>query len=80
LHKLCEFWKKAHEEFRGKPFYEAVSVNKASLTDLMQYMIDQGVAIYGVEVEHGWSEIHSREDYFRVSEYFKSLEAISNAL
>jgi len=80
LQKLCEFWKKAHEEFRGKPFYEAVSVNKASLTDLLQYMIDQGVAIFGVEVEHGWSEIHSREDYFRVSEYFKSLEAISNAL
>jgi choline kinase len=80
LQKLCEFWKKAQEQFKGQPFYEAVSVDKAALTDLLQYMIDQGVSVYGVEVEHGWSEIHSREDYLRVSEYFKSIEAVSNAL
>jgi len=79
LQKLCEYWKLAHEKFQGKRFYEAVSVDKATLTDLLQYMIDQGVAVYGVEVEHGWSEIHSREDYLRVSEYFKDIKAVSNA-
>ncbi len=76
--KLREAWQQARQKFQGKPFYEASAVEKASLTDLLQYMIDLGTPIYGMEVEHGWSEIHSLEDYRRVSQYFKATENLSN--
>lgn len=76
--KLREAWRTAHEQFQGKPFYEAASVDKAGFTDILQYVIDGGTPVYGIEIEHGWSEIHSLEDYRRVSEFFKSAENLSN--
>lgn len=69
---LVDAWDEALRHFEGKPFYEASSVRKASLTDLLQYVIDRGTPVYGLEIEHGWSEIHSLEDYRRIAEYFKS--------
>jgi phosphoenolpyruvate phosphomutase len=39
--------------------------------DLIQYLIDHGQAVYGLEIEHGWSEIHSLEDLERVRAHFE---------
>lgn len=78
LQKFKKYWHKVQKEFKNKRFYEAASVDKAGLTDLLQYMIDQKVPVFGMEVEHGWSEIHSRQDYRRVSEFFKNAETLSN--
>jgi len=71
---LCKAWDDAHPAFQNKSFYEASSVLKASFTDIIQFMIDSGIPIYGLEVEHGWSEIHSIDDYRRLQEYFDSSE------
>ena len=78
--ELRASWLRACREFKNRPFYEAASVAKAGLTDLLQYMIDRKTPVYGMEVEHGWSEVHSREDYRRVSEYFQNAESLSNVL
>lgn len=67
---LGQAWKQALEKFKGQRFYESKSVEKADVNDLMQYLIDQGQPVHGLEIEHGWSEIHSLEDYERVNSYF----------
>lgn len=64
-------WEKARSDFHGRPFYESASVEGADFNDLVQYLIDQDQPVYGLEIEHGWSEIHSREDYERVDSYFR---------
>lgn len=74
---LKESWEKAQTEYAGKAFYEAKSVLQASFTDLLQYMIDQKIPVYGLEIEHGWSEVHSADDYKRVCDYFEKNEAVS---
>lgn len=70
LEFLRQAWQNALEKFRGKRFYESDSVEKADLNDLLQYLIDLGHPVHGLEIEHGWSEIHSLEDYERVNSYF----------
>ncbi len=72
LRILSDSWDRAISKFKNKPFYEAPSVDKADFTDLVQYMIDQGESIYGLEIEHGWSEIHSIEDLDRVSQHYNA--------
>jgi phosphoenolpyruvate phosphomutase len=64
-------WEKARVDFRDRPFYESESAEKADFNDLVQYLIDQDQPVYGLEIEHGWSEIHSKEDYERVDSYFR---------
>lgn len=46
-----------------RPFHEAESLQTASLTDLIQELIERGVEVSCVEVSSGWMEIHSFEDY-----------------
>jgi phosphoenolpyruvate phosphomutase len=47
----------------GGPFHEAPSFSKASLTDMIQHLIERGHAVHAVEVSSGWIELHSFEDY-----------------
>lgn len=70
LESLKSAWSEAQNKFKNKPFYEASSVDTASLTDLLQFMIDSGAEVCGMVIEHGWSEIFSLEDYERVERYF----------
>ena len=72
LEKLKSAWQEALRKFQGRPFYEAPSVEKADLTDLLLYLLDQGTEIFGMEIEHGWSEIHSIDDYERVCSHFQA--------
>ena len=64
-------WQEAAKKFKDKPFYESESLAKADFNDLIQFLMDQGHPVHGLEIEHGWSEIHSVEDYERVSRYFR---------
>jgi phosphoenolpyruvate phosphomutase len=43
-------------------FYDAPSFEMASVTDLLQALIDGGVSVYGLETHKGWLEIHNPED------------------
>ncbi|MBI3568149.1 MAG: isocitrate lyase/phosphoenolpyruvate mutase family protein [Gemmatimonadetes bacterium] len=47
------------------PLHEADSFARASLTDLLQALIDDGTSVVAVEVTSGWLEIHSFDDYQR---------------
>lgn len=48
--------------FADKPFHDAVSVEKAYLTDMIQELIDRGYDISTTDIEGGWVEIDTHED------------------
>jgi phosphoenolpyruvate phosphomutase len=68
---LSRAWEEARAKFKGRPFYESPSVESADLMDFLQYLIDSEHPVHGMEVEHGWSEIHSLDDYERVNAHLK---------
>ena len=78
LRELKRAWEEALRQGGGRAFYEAPSVEQASVTDVLQYLIDRGVPVFGMEVEHGWSEIHSRDDYERLNAYFQQPEGAAS--
>ena len=46
------------------------NAEKADFNDLIQFILDRGFPVHGMEIEHGWSEIHSQEDWQRVNSHF----------
>ena len=60
---LREVYESAEAQYRGKSFHEASTFEKASLTDMLQELIDRTHAVSCVQVSSGWIEIHSFEDY-----------------
>ena len=75
LLQLRQAWEEARSQFQGRQFYEAPSVERAGFTDLLQYLIDRGHPVNGLEIEHGWSEVHSLDDYKRLNESFQASES-----
>ncbi|MBI3318676.1 MAG: isocitrate lyase/phosphoenolpyruvate mutase family protein [Candidatus Omnitrophica bacterium] len=71
LDALKRAWAEARVKFNGKPFYEARSVEEADFTDLIRYLLDGGFEVFGMEIDHGWSEIHSRDDVERAEAHFR---------
>jgi choline kinase len=47
---------------KGK-FHEAETFEKASITDMLQEMIDMGFEVDIIEINQGWIEIHNKKDY-----------------
>jgi phosphoenolpyruvate phosphomutase len=57
--------------YRGGPFHEASSLEQASLTDMIQELIDQRQDVYAVSIYKGWMEVDTFEDYQRAWAYIK---------
>jgi phosphoenolpyruvate phosphomutase len=56
-------YESAKAQYRSQPFQEAPTLDKASLTDMLQELINRDHAVTCVQVSSGWMEIHSFEDY-----------------
>jgi choline kinase len=76
---------KANYEFAGMALFRSKALkalrdawkespmdSKADFNELIQHMIDKQYPVYGFEISHGWSEIHSMEDYRRVCTFYES--------
>jgi phosphoenolpyruvate phosphomutase len=64
--KATEEFKRAYHEAgrkSGKGFHEAPTLQKASLTDLLQELIDRGQTVEAVPIYKGWMEVDSFEEY-----------------
>lgn len=64
--RLLGTWDRLMESRNGRPFYEADSVRKGALTDLLAHLLESGEEIAGVEIYKGWQEVDSFEDYRRM--------------
>jgi len=60
---MRECYRSSQERYRSAAFHEARSVSKASFTDLVQELIDEGHRIDAVPVFKGWMEVDSFEEY-----------------
>ena len=60
---LRDVYESAKAQYRSQRFQEAPTLDKASLTDMLQELINRGHAVTCVQVSSGWMEIHSFEDY-----------------
>lgn len=62
-------FKEIHDDcvrlYKNRTFHEASSIYQASFTDLIQEVIDRGIAVNLMEVNSGWMEIHNWQDYQR---------------
>jgi phosphoenolpyruvate phosphomutase len=64
--KGWKLFRRLYDAARGRApgrFHEAATLETASLTDMVQELIDQGHPVSCVQVTSGWMEIHSFEDY-----------------
>jgi len=50
------------------PFHEAPRLEQASLVDLVQELLDQGLPVTAVDIYKGWMEVDTYEDYVKVCE------------
>ena len=64
-----ETLRQVHERLKnvlnGDAFHEARDFKMASLTDMIQELIDQGHSVSAVDIYKGWMEIDTFEDYQR---------------
>jgi phosphoenolpyruvate phosphomutase len=60
---LKECYRRSQERYKTSGFHEASSVSKASFTDLIQELIDQGHRVDAVPIFKGWMEVDSFEEY-----------------
>ena len=60
---LFECYHMAQKQLQPSPFHESASLAKASFTDMLQELIDQGYRIQAVPVFKGWMEVDSFEEY-----------------
>lgn len=58
-----DVYKQNQQRYSGKPFQGKQSFERAYLSSFLQEIIDVGYPIYGMEVNAGWLEIHSLDDY-----------------
>lgn len=57
-------------EYQDRPFHQAISIQKAYLTDMIQELIDRGYAIHKVDINGNWIEMDTEEDFERASKEF----------
>ena len=60
---MRECYRSSQERYKSAAFHEARSVSKASFTDLVQELINEGHRIDAVPVYKGWMEVDSFEEY-----------------
>ena len=66
--KGAEILKKEYKRVKkqigsNSPFHEALSLEKAYLTDMVQELIDKGYAVKNVDIKGKWMEIDTIEDF-----------------
>lgn len=61
----------ARKLFQGKQFVRAATFENAYMTDMLQYLVNNGVNVSCVAIERGWYEIDTVEDYEKVNREFK---------
>ncbi|HEX9872700.1 MAG TPA: isocitrate lyase/phosphoenolpyruvate mutase family protein, partial [Candidatus Tectomicrobia bacterium] len=69
--RLLQTYHRVVGSYHGGPFHEAPSLEQASLTDMLQEIIDQQQDIHAVNIYKGWMEVDTFEDYQRAWAYIK---------
>lgn len=63
IETLKKSYRVASTHFADKGFHEAGAFQKASFTDMIQELIDQGQSVHCISTYKGWMEVDSFEEY-----------------
>jgi phosphoenolpyruvate phosphomutase len=69
--QLRQAYHRVVSSYRGGPFHEAASLEQASLTDILQELVNSQHDVYAVNIYKGWMEVDTFEDYQRAWAYIK---------
>ena len=67
---LINVYRDCENRHKGR-FHEADTFKNASMTDILQEMIDRGFKVVVGEVHKGWIEVHNTKDYEKIKEILK---------
>jgi phosphoenolpyruvate phosphomutase len=63
IQTLKNCYHSSQQRYSSYGFHESGSVSRASFTDLIQELIDQGHRVHAVPIFKGWMEVDSFEEY-----------------
>lgn len=63
-----EIYREVHNNYLGKPFHKASTLEKAYLTDFIQEIIDRGYPVKAAKIQKGWAEFDTVQDYNRIQD------------
>ena len=63
LQVFKEIYADCVKKYANKPFHNLASFEKASMSDLLQEIVDSGFPVHCLEVNSGWLEVHSLDNY-----------------
>jgi choline kinase len=62
------------KEYSQRPFQKADIFENAYLTDMLQELVDRGISVHCVNIESGWREIDTLEDYENIKAEFSRIK------
>lgn len=65
-----QMYQRAKVRYWNKPWQRGRIFQKVYMTDFLQALIDDGIPVYAVPVQHGWLEFDTVTDYEKVLEWF----------
>jgi L-glutamine-phosphate cytidylyltransferase len=68
---LRKFYNSCKEKYKTGVFQSARSFQVAYLTDIIQELVDNAVAVHCVPIENGWREIDTTEDFYKAKSLFE---------
>lgn len=71
------YYDQAKETYWEKPFMTANVFENAYVTDMLQYLIQEGVDVHATPIHGGWREIDTVEDYEKACRDFKHSSVLS---
>lgn len=65
-----QVYQRAKIKYWDEPWQRGRIFQKVYMTDFLQALIDEGIPVYAVPVQHGWLEFDTVTDYEKVLEWF----------
>ena len=63
--RLLSVYDEARAQYWDKPWQMSKTFQKAYMTDMLQALVEAGVDVQGIIIEHGWLEFDTVQDYER---------------
>lgn len=65
-------YERADKQFHSRRFHDAISIEKAYLTDMIQELIDKGYTIHNIDINGNWWEVDTPQDLYKARKAFSS--------
>lgn len=72
LRRILAIWDRDYAAYLDRPWKQSGKmIRQAYMTDLLQALIEDGVAVHAVEFQNGWIEFDTDEDYENICQWLE---------